>query len=502
MTVALLVVPAVAQDNGADTDDVGREAMAPDEDEVVPGADEQQREDLDKRGDIVAGDEPAQDVDPAAAFITRTKNPVSWFSWGADQRIREVYIKNPFLFNNDTRDPGSGIQPGPGGEWHYQRFRTRLWGKAKMTDDMDVNARLVWEFRHWCKPDGRLESVGSGDDGFDADEALFDHLNVQWRNALGLPLTVTVGRQDIIIGNGWLVLDGTPLDGSRTIYFDAVRLQYDINPIQTNVDVSYIEQGAAADKHMEPFNDRERYVTEQDERGVILNVVNRSIENHELGGYFIWKQMDARADNGNDGTLYTIGLRGAGTCGDRWTYRTEMAAQTGHKNANRLCAFGTNNRLTYKFNDPLKSEVRVAYEFLSGDQNATHGKDEGFDILWGRWPQFSELYAYSAAAENRLADATNVHRLGFGWSFHPHAKLDVCTDYHLLWANHNPLGGATGFSGDGMFRGQIVTLLLRYAFTEQIKGHLVGEAFFPGNYYDNTRNDPAVFARYEITFAW
>ncbi len=39
----------------------------------------------------------------------------------------------------------------------------------------------------------------------------------------GMPLTATVGRQDIIEGVGWLVMDGTPLDGSRTVYFDAAR---------------------------------------------------------------------------------------------------------------------------------------------------------------------------------------------------------------------------------------------------------------------------------------
>jgi hypothetical protein len=498
LVIALGVMPVWAQDaTGEDTEDVEREAMTADEDEVVPGADETQREDLGKRGEIVAGE---GDVDAARDWATRIKNPTSCFTWGADLRLREVYIKNPIIFNNDTRDPGSGIAPGPGGEWHYQRYRTRLWGKAKITDDIDVNARLVWEFRNWCKPDGRLEAIGSGDDGFDADEALFDHLNVQWRNAFGLPLTITVGRQDIIIGNGWLVLDGTPLDGSRTIYFDAVRFQYDIHPINTNVDISYIEQGAAADKHIEPFNDRERNVTEQNERGVIMNVVNRSIKDQELGGYFIWKQMEQEGRAGDFGNIYTVGFRAAGKLGENWVYRAEAASQTGRKNGNRLCAFGTNNRLTYQFHDPLQNELRVSYEFLSGDQDDTRGKDEAFDPLWGRWPQFSEAAIYGYAGETRIAEVTNLHRLSLGWSFKPCEKLEVCTDYHLLWANHNPLAANPGFSEEGKFRGQIVTLLLRYQITENISGHLVGEALFPGNYYDDTRNDPSVFARYELSF--
>jgi hypothetical protein len=279
-------------------------------------------------------------------------------------------------------------------------------------------------------------------------------------------------------------------------------MQYDIEPIKTNIDLSYIEQGAEGDKHIEPFNDRERTVTEQDERGVILNVVNRCIPDQELGGYFIYKHMNAVAANGDDGDIYTMGLRGAGKLGKNWVYRAEAAAQTGRKNGDRLCAFGTNNRLTYQFHDALKNELRASYEFLSGDQDSTRGKDEGFDLLWGRWPQFSELYVYTYASETRIADLTNLHRLGLGWSFQPCEKIELSTDYHLLWANHNPLGGTAGFSDSGKFRGQLLTMLMKYTITDNIKGHLVGEAFFPGDYYDDTRNDPAVFARYELSFTW
>ena len=51
---------------------------------------------------------------------------------------------------------------------------------------------------------------------FNPDEALFDWFNVNMRNLGGLPLTATIGRQDMIFGVGWLVLDASPLDGSRT----------------------------------------------------------------------------------------------------------------------------------------------------------------------------------------------------------------------------------------------------------------------------------------------
>ena len=46
----------------------------------------------------------------------------------------------------------------------------------------------------------------------------------------GVPLDFKIGRQDLFLGNGWLVGDGTPLDGSRTFYFDAIRATLPLLP--------------------------------------------------------------------------------------------------------------------------------------------------------------------------------------------------------------------------------------------------------------------------------
>jgi len=54
-------------------------------------------------------------------------------------------------------------------------------------------------------------------------EVFFDYLHLQWNSAFGLPLTLTVGRQDLMLGEGLVVWDGGPLDGSRSAYFNAVR---------------------------------------------------------------------------------------------------------------------------------------------------------------------------------------------------------------------------------------------------------------------------------------
>ena len=104
----------------------------------------------------------------------------------------------------------------------YERYRTRWWTKWTLDEDISFNTRLVWEFRTWQDPKTKTQYANPRTEqahvtSFNADEALFDWFNVNIRNIGGMPLTATVGRQDIIFGVGWLVLDASPLDGSRTI---------------------------------------------------------------------------------------------------------------------------------------------------------------------------------------------------------------------------------------------------------------------------------------------
>jgi len=78
----------------------------------------------------------------------------------------------------------------------------------------------------------------------------------------------------------------------------------------------------------------------------------------------------------------------------------------------------------------------------------------------------------------------------------------VSAFYHIVFRDENPYAGTTGFSSDGCLRGQLLTGLLTHKFNEHVAVHLLGEAFFPGDYYDNTRNDVAFFLRAQLTFSW
>ncbi len=384
------------------------------------------------------------------AFIKDSKNPTSWLSWGADFRVRNEY------FNNILSLTDSAARH----EQDYFRFRGRLWASVKPVKDLSINARFSDEAREWMKP----SYAGQYDyrSGFEERYGILDNANVKWNNAFNQPLTITAGRQDILLGdfyNWWLVADGTPGDGSWTFFLDSIRLNYDAKDIKTKFDVIYIHQNALPDEWIPTLGrsgenlPKPYYLTEQNEQGVILYGSNKSLKNTQLDGYFIYKR-DSRIrtlGNGDDANIYTVGGKVTGTFADHWNYSAEGAYQFGDKtdptlthdasgigNVKRdIGAFGVNAKLGYQFKDKLNNQPYLFYEFLSGDDPSTTGKDEMFDVLWGRWPRFSELYIYSYIYETsgKVAQLNNIHRIGAGWSLNPIKNMSLLVNYSALLAN-------------------------------------------------------------------
>ncbi len=430
---------------------------------------------------LAVSDEP---VPAERDWVARVKQPVDWFSWGFDQRLRHTYINNAFNLDRSL----------PNREWNFQRYRSRLWGSLKPVEEFELQTRLVWESRYWWKPDAR--------EGYDCSDVIIDKLNFVFNKPFGLPVKVQAGRFDMILGDGWLVLDGTPLDGSRTIFFNGVRSTWEFKDIDTTAEVVWVQNYSDPDVFLPPIGSKDVPLVEQDEVGAIFWLTNRSIKNLEMNGYFIYKHNDAVLANGDDGDLYTFGARGVYDFAKHWRFDAQGAIQFGNNRLRDVWAGAAKTSLTYLFRDTWDNQLSVLYEFLSGDDPDTD-TNEQFNPLWGRWPQFAEVIIYNYATETRVAEVTNLHRLGFGWQANPTKKMQLAATYQLLFADENSFrGNPAMFSGSGCFRGQLATAILRYKFNRFLSGHLLGEWFEPGNYYSDNRDDGALFARAELVFAF
>ena len=451
---------------------------------------------------IVAGNEAIKQPTLTDMF----HNPTPWLEMGADARFREHAGYNWTGLDNDQVYNGKSDN-----NWHWQRYRLRWWTKAKLDEDNDINTRMTWEFRTYDLPPSKDQST-------DFDEIIIDNLNWTSRNIFDSSATLILGRQDIKLGEGWLVADGTPVDGSRTFYFDAARVSYDLRE-KTKLDLIYVDQHPNSDWFLKPINDRNKYVTQQQEHGAILYLTDKTFEPTQFEGYFIYKNdnpVDTPARNFSSGSIskfsrkaeiFTFGGAVSGAISSNWNYRVEGAIQGGSAagpassnigTTEQLRAFGQKSNLEYCFKDPKDNKVHVTYEYLSGDDPGTT-RVESFSPLWGEWPQWSELYQpYITSLEDN--QVSNLHRVAFGHKFKPNTKWEIMTDYHLLWADQNTYRGTSKFTNSGNFRGHLLTCWARYNFTKHFKGNLVGEYFLPGSYYASGNRDNALYFHFTIEY--
>ncbi len=483
---------------------------------------------------------PATAIWTVDEFAKDIKNPCRWFNWGGDFRVRDEYFNNALSL---TTDPHLSPLFAPVHEQEYLRYRGRLWASFLPTDGLSLNIRLAAEPREFLRPatmDTFYESTG-----MQWRYGIIDNLNVQWKKPLDLPVTLTVGRQDIFLGDGWLVGDGTPEDGSFTYFLDAARLTYDLNDQHTTFDAIGLVQYARPDALLPtlgpsrsvPGDPEGLLLTDQNERGAILWIANKSLSEANLDGYFIYKHDD-RLNNlppatfGDNADIYTLGGRASGLLEDHWKYALEGAYQFGKKQDPELNmggnnpvlgpsaqttgfrdinAFGVNSHLTYLFKDQWNNQLTLSFEFLSGDDPKSKN-DEMFDVLWGRWPSWSEMYnIYSYVPETRVGQTANLYRFGPTWSVDPIKDMNFSLTYFALLADQDvptrPLNQAFGlpaadtpFSNDGNFRGHYIQAVLKYKFTKNLTGHLWSEFLLPGDYYNS--HELVDFLRAELMFTF
>ena len=454
---------------------------------------------------------PPPPADPIEDAIQRSKTliPGVW-TWGADARLRDEWYINATRLSRQA----------PNNQEHFQRYRARWWTTINPVQDVEFYTRFTWEGRYYCSP--KDPTTSNTRDPFhqphrgwmdERDGVIIDNLYLKLSHIGGSPFTIQAGRMDLGYGGGWLVYEGTPLDGTRAFYFDAVRVLTDLKDIDTTIDTVYVSVDAQGRGWFPKLKSDEipALLTEQDEQGAIVYITNKSLPNTSIEPYFIYKHSKherflkntsySRTRTGDDADIYTFGTRVAGTVDKRWNYSVDVAGQFGHKNDRRLCALGSLNRLGYLLNDKWENEFYVDYQYLSGDRRSTTGTDENFDVLWGRWQYFDEVLGMTFIPETRYFQYANLHRVSPGWKARPLANFEVGLRYDLLFSDTRYLKNTSMFA-DGRFRGQIIVPYFKYTFNPHMFTRVMPAFFFPGDYYAKSNNDPAFFCRWEVVFTW
>ncbi len=419
------------------------------------------------------------------------------FQWGGDFRVRyEAY--------NNVQTLSSAA---PFNDRDYFRVRLRVWETTNPVPDLTLYGRLAAEPRYW------FNAASKAGEGEEWKYALFDNLYAKWSTELAdTPLTLVAGRQDITLGDGWLVSDGTPLDGSWTNFVDGVRLTLGGKDSKTKYEVIAFNQQARPGDRLPILGAKRSYaLTEQDETGVVFYASNQLAEDTKLDGYFIYKADDKVTSAGANADIYTLGGKISGAPSEHWQYSAEGAYQWGRRDllvrqpvviagSREVSAVGLNAKATYVFKDEYRNQISLLAEYLSGDDADTTGTDEMFDVLWGRTPRVGETWAQAYAMETggRSSQYNNLVRIGASWSIAPDKNTSITTTYT---ANFAPKGtptratNASRFDG-GLFRGHMLQVIAKRKLTKRLSALLLAEAAVMGDYYD--RSDTMTFLRCEL----
>lgn len=445
----------------------------------------------------------AQKAAMAKPIPQMDKSADKMFTWGGDIRLREVY------FNNIPYPVGAQAR---GGENEFQRYRFRLWGEYHPTENLFFRARTTHEFRTGSK--------GAARKGWEyCDETVFDNLFVDLKAG---DFALRVGRQDMIYGTGKLILDGTPKDGSRTIYFNAAKASY-TGIENTTIDLfgMYMpsEDELAIHGQDRDLVGKTGGYYNGDEAGGGLYVKNKSTESLPFEAYYLIKTQEEEwarpggpptpfpptpgANIPHDGeTRHTVGTRLMPKFSDTLDANIELAYQTGED----ISAYMVDALVGIKIGalEQQKAKVRFGWYHLSGDDVSTQHTDEGWNPLWARWPQYSELYVYGFDTDG-AGRWSNLSMPHVDFSISPIDKLKIDLLLGYMWA---PEADAVG---GGHNRGWLFTWWNKYTLAEgllsekdKLFGHVLVELMEPGDYYSQAQRDEdiAAFLRFELSYSF
>lgn len=404
---------------------------------------------------------------------------------------------------------------------------TRVRVDADLTDNVSVAVRLLNE-RNWngdningLAENNRNVGLATANGANKESQVDIDLAYVMLKEFLYSPLTLTVGRQEMRLGNGWLVGDpdtnGVALksalaegDLSLRKSFDAVRATLDYNPLVLDVIFAKIAENNT--------------VRDDD---VTLSGINANYElNKEttLEGFFFSKITGTNApgvtnlDSGlttsfNDGfdkadKVFTAGgrvvnksvknltvdLQAAyqfGTYNPKFdpNARFVAATDTGRAGIGDRSAWGLEALAMYDLKDvgmigKYKPMIGAAYVYLSGANRDRVGDGE-----YNGWDPMFEDQTFGHII-NAIMGFTNVQLGGLTFSAKPMDDVTAKFDYVAAWFNKEyPTDRLVELSGvptarafnmhKGHFIGNEYDVTLTYDYTEDVQFSLLGGLFVP-----------------------
>lgn len=420
---------------------------------------------------------------------------------GADLRLRwESFGNLPSapLNSKDHRD--------------YFRIRTRAWFELGY-ENITLYTRIVNEFRKYNRYTPAMKEADPRNPWGFPDELALDNLYIDITGLMDGKLDLRIGRQDLAYGAGRVIFEGTPCDGARTFYFDAIKAVLHITP-ETTLDgfLIYMDPEGHDDLALGP-KDRDltgNFAPRTTEKGGGLYLKCNEVEELPFELYYVYKREGIDRINGivPGRDTHTVGARLMPQFSKTLCAELEGAIQFGEIDATtnapsqRILAYMGYAGATYKPKPEWKSKpyITLACYYLSGDKPGTPGKDNRWNPVWSRYQQFSEMFVLSYPS-GRYSNLVYPHfKLGANWS----KRQILCVQGGPMYCAEENRVAPNDHSYQGFFLATRYDFpLLKGAFGKrsELYGHITGNLFIPADenkgYY--LHDDYGYFLRAEIT---
>lgn len=393
-------------------------------------------------------------------FALKATELPNWLKLGFTERLRI-----------ETTDNATSLSDEAESGYSYLRVRTSLMAQIFPYSHFEVTTRLTNEFRQYLVQESRE---------FDWDETIFDLLYLRWDSIGGAPVSLVFGRQNLTFGEGFVIFEGGPLDGSRTAYFNATQAIWQLSPTSA-LTLIYTQQ-PTSDGWLPIIRDQERKMVEQEERAFVA-YYTQMIGSANVQAYFINKNNEELGTLPK-ATIYCPGIRLQTPLLSRLTATAEVAGQFGSWGEADQSAFGGYGYVTYETGWPVHfpKSFTLGTFYMSGDNLSTEDY-EGWEPMFGRWPKWSESYVYTLSKERCVAYWSNLA------SFFARATVAVAPDVTLNLDYHHLMAPQYGqqidqfASGTGRNRGDLFIGKLAYQMNPHLAGHLIVEQFDPATFY-------------------
>ena len=406
---------------------------------------------------------------------------------GADVRLRY-----------DVTDNLPTSSRGESGDSNYARVRIRPWVRFSY-EDFGLYLRLADEFRHYERPESNSSKQRW------PDVAFIDNLYFSANNLFDC-LDVKIGRQDMAFGSKRILSDGTGGDGSRSAYFDALRLTWHADKNRSlDAFAFYMDHKdwmPTLGKEHENGKDPHPYDTtgyNQDEFGAGLYWQDRANKDFGYDVYYVAKKEFRTKDSkyrkeGKTAETHTVGVRLLPQFTETLSGEFELAGQVG---THDLFAGQVYGGVTYAPKLDFKPKFTGAVWALSGDKDGERGEN-AWHSVFNRETGLGESIAPMYTKYNY----NNV--------IYPHIAFGCnVASFSSVKAQVGPLFTAVKEeAADGEYRGAYAqvkyTVKLGKLFnSEWLNGgkfSLQGEYFGKGDYFKDGSDHDALFLRAEL--AW